>query len=86
MKLALDRELQWLLAGVLGLLLVATLVGLVLRARTRGKPGEATVANLNARVRAWWVMCAVFALTLAAGRAGSMVLFGCLSFLALREI
>lgn len=85
MMSALDRELGWMLAGVLALLSVATLVGLVLRAKTRGGPGEATVANLNARTRAWWVMSAVFALTLLAGRAGSMVLFACLSFLALRE-
>lgn len=85
MILGLDRQLVWLFAGVLGLLVVATLVGRVLGARTRGKPGEATVANLNARVHSWWVMSSVFALTLAAGRVGSVVLFACLSFLALRE-
>jgi phosphatidate cytidylyltransferase len=82
---ALDRHLTWMLEGVLGLLLVASAIGFVLQKRTRAGPSEATVANLNARIRAWWVMSAVFALTLAAGRVGSMILFGCLSFLALRE-
>ena len=41
--------------------------------------------NLVARIKAWWVMCGIFAITLAVGRAGSLVLFGLLSFLALRE-
>ena len=81
----LDRQLAWMLGGVLVLLVLATLVGLVLRAKTRGGPGAATVANLNARTRSWWVMSAVFSLTLLAGRAGSMILFAGLSFLALRE-
>jgi phosphatidate cytidylyltransferase len=46
---------------------------------------RATIENLNARTRAWWKMCAIFALTLMIGRVGSLVLFGLLSLLALRE-
>jgi phosphatidate cytidylyltransferase len=82
---ALDRELQWMLAGVLGLLAVASIVGCVLSRRVSGESAAATVSNLNARIRAWWVMSFVFALTLVAGRAGTFVLFGLVSFLALRE-
>ena len=80
-----DRELALMLTGVLGLLVLATVVGLVLHVKTHDGPGAATVANLNARTRSWWVMSAIFALTLLAGRAGSVILFACLSFLALRE-
>jgi phosphatidate cytidylyltransferase len=40
---------------------------------------------MNARIRAWWLMAGVFALSLSTGGVGSVVLFGLLSFLALRE-
>src|SRR5262247_815686 len=46
---------------------------------------RATVDNLVARIKAWWIMCGIFGLTLAVGRIGSLVLFGLMSFLALRE-
>lgn len=81
----LDRELLWLFGGVLALLVVGTAGGAVLAARVGDGPARATIENLNARIRAWWVMCAVFALALATGGLGSIVLFGLVSFLALRE-
>lgn len=74
-----------LVAGVVALLVVATAVGLVLRARVRGESGRATVDNLNARIRAWWVMVAVFGVAVATGGVGSVVLFAIMSFLAMRE-
>lgn len=83
--LSLNRELIWLFGGVLALLVVASLVGSVLKRRAQGERMRATVENLVARVNAWWIMCAIFATTLAVGRAGSLALFGLLSFLALRE-
>jgi phosphatidate cytidylyltransferase len=43
------------------------------------------VQNLNARIRAWWMMVAVFGLAMATGGIGSIVLFALTSFLALRE-
>jgi phosphatidate cytidylyltransferase len=43
------------------------------------------VANLNARIRSWWTMVAVFVVALATGGIGSVVLFAFLSFVALRE-
>lgn len=85
MTLRLDQELVWLFGGVLALLVLASAIASVLSRRTTSESGRATVANLTARIRAWWVMCAIFALTLALGITGSLVLFGLLSFLALRE-
>ena len=85
MKLLIDRETQVLVAGVVGLLLLATVAGQHLARRATGDAARETVRNLNARIRSWWVMVAVFGLALLTGGAGSVVLFGLLSFLALRE-
>lgn len=85
MNLVIDAELIWLFGGVLGLLVVASLSGFVLSKLIRGEASQAVMANLNARIRAWWIMCAVFTLALLTGGMGSVVLFGLISFLALRE-
>lgn len=80
-----DPALSRLVAGVLVLLVVATAVGLVLARRARTESARATVANLNARIRAWWVMVVVFAIAVWTGGIGSIVLFALMSLLALRE-
>ncbi|HSE64410.1 MAG TPA: phosphatidate cytidylyltransferase [Thermoanaerobaculia bacterium] len=80
-----DPALSRLVGGVLVLLVVATAVGLVLARRARTEPARATVANLNARIRAWWVMVVVFAIAVWTGGIGSIVLFALMSLLALRE-
>lgn len=76
-----DRQTLMLFGGVLALLVVATIVGQLIKLRRR----NAVVDNLNARIRAWWVMSAVFALSLLTGGLGSVILFAMLSFFALRE-
>ncbi|HXH93068.1 MAG TPA: phosphatidate cytidylyltransferase [Thermoanaerobaculia bacterium] len=76
-----DRQTLLLFAGILALLVVATLIGQIMRWRRRSD----VVDNLNARIKAWWVMSAVFALSLLTGGLGSVILFGLLSFFALRE-
>jgi phosphatidate cytidylyltransferase len=80
-----DRELLWLLAGVAALLLTATAVGHVLDRVVAAPSGRVTVDNVNARVRAWWVMSVAFAIAVASGGVGSVVLFALISLLALRE-
>ena len=80
-----DPQLIALFAGLLGLLAVASVVGLILARTAKREAARATVANLNARIGAWWVMAAVFALTLLVGSIGSVILFAVVSFLALRE-
>lgn len=79
-----DPHLRALLALVGGILVTASVIGAALAWRTRGS-GNATVANLNARIRSWWVMAAVFSTVVLLGHGFTTVLFGCLSFLALRE-
>jgi len=80
-----DHELLWLMAGLATLLLVATATGQVLERVVVTAPARATVDNVNARVRAWWVMSLAFAVAVASGGIGSVFLFALISFLALRE-
>lgn len=80
-----DPEWRRLLGGLLGLLLVASAIGAILARTTRDEKARAVVANLNARVRAWWVMAFVFCGAVLAGLGGAVLLFGLMSFLALRE-
>ena len=77
-----DKQTLELFGGVLALLVVATVVGQILRWRIGRND---VIANLNARIRAWWTMSAVFAVSLATGGIGSVILFAILSFFALRE-
>jgi phosphatidate cytidylyltransferase len=65
--------------------MTATAVGQVLDRVVAAPSGRTTVDNVNARVRAWWVMSVAFAIAVASGGAGSVVLFALISILALRE-
>jgi len=80
-----DRAWIGLVAGILALLIVASLVGWILSRRYPTGPAHATIMNVNARIRAWWVMVSLFLAAVATGLTGSVLLFGLLSFLALRE-
>lgn len=80
-----DPKLVWLFVGVLFLLVVSSIIGNVLRARQKPGASRTTIDNLNARIRAWWKMCAIFAASVLVGRVGALVLFAIISFLALRE-
>jgi phosphatidate cytidylyltransferase len=66
-------------------LVIGSLAGFVLSRRAKSPAAKETVANLNARVKAWWVMVAVPALAFVTGEPGTIALYGLISFLALRE-
>ncbi|HEY1788589.1 MAG TPA: phosphatidate cytidylyltransferase [Verrucomicrobiae bacterium] len=85
MNLTFDKQTLWLIGGVVAILVIASLAGWILSLRMKTEAGKATVKNLNARTRAWWVMVAIFGLAMATGGLGSIILFGLTSFLALRE-
>lgn len=85
MQLWHDRAFVWTFAGVLGVLVVSSVVGFLLSHRVRTEAERQVVANLHARIRAWWIMCAALMIALAAGGLGSIGLFGLISFFALRE-
>ena len=72
-------------AGAVAVLTVASIVGWVLKLRLSPEEQHAVIDNLNSRIRAWWWMVAVLATAFWIGKAGVIVLFGGLSFFALRE-
>lgn len=80
-----NTQLYWTLGGISIALLVASIIGFVLSRRVTTDSGRATVANLNARINAWWVMVALVGAAFLLGRGATFVLFGLLSFYALRE-
>ncbi len=77
-----DPQLKWMAGGVLALLTVSSAIGWLL-VRMRGD--NPTLRNLNARVKAWWVMVVVFGGAVWMGATATVVLFAVISFLALRE-
>jgi phosphatidate cytidylyltransferase len=85
MNLTFDRETSLLAGSVIAVLILASLIGWILARRLGNADYRATIANLNARTRAWWLMVAVFFLAMLSGGIGSVILFGLTSFLALRE-
>jgi phosphatidate cytidylyltransferase len=85
MRIFHDPALQFLIGGVVCVLIVATIVGQILKRQISSEKGRQTIANMNARITAWWVMCIVFGFALLTGGIGSYLLFTLLSFLALRE-
>jgi phosphatidate cytidylyltransferase len=85
MSLFADRELAWMIGGILVFLSIASLIAWVLKGRARTESAQATVANLVARIRAWWAMVVVFGVAIATGGYGSLVMFAIVSFLAMRE-
>lgn len=79
------ETMHYLLGGVVALLLVASLAGWMLSRRVTSEQGLETVRNLNARIRAWWVMVAIFAVAFLFGKGMTIILFALVSFYCLRE-
>ncbi len=78
-------HLLWLLAGVGTILVLASVIGEILRVRLSPAGDNPVVENLNARINAWWVMVICLALAFIAGKPGVVLLFALCSFAALRE-
>lgn len=78
-----DRHTLLLFAGIGALLLLASLVGWLLKRRADGP--SPTIDNLNARITAWWVMVLVIGAAFLLGHVAVILLFALVSFYALRE-
>ena len=78
-------DLIMLFAIVCGMLVVATVVGEVLRARLSRDHSHPTVETYLTRVHSWWAMTFLTSLALLAGKTAVMLLFALISFAALRE-
>ncbi|KMK73268.1 phosphatidate cytidylyltransferase [Kocuria rhizophila] len=75
----------WFLAGLLGFLVLATVVAELMYRRTTSQGLRATLLNVRQRIFAWWIMVAVLVGSLALGETAVVLLFLALSLLALRE-
>jgi phosphatidate cytidylyltransferase len=78
---AISVQVRWTMGGIFGLLVLSTVIIFVLR---RLRP-EKDHSELVQRIRSWWVMAGVFTLAMAVSRTVSLVFFGFISFLALKE-
>jgi phosphatidate cytidylyltransferase len=79
------QQTMALFAGIGAVLVIASLVGYALKTVVaKGRP-HAVIDNLNARIKAWWVMVLVISGAFLFGKDGVIVLFLFISFVALRE-
>jgi phosphatidate cytidylyltransferase len=79
-----DHDTLLLVSGIAGLLMVASVIGWVLKYRA-GAGQHPVIDNLNSRINAWWVMSLVIGFSFLFGQTGVVILFFCVSFYALRE-
>ena len=79
-----NSETMVLMGGLVGVLSSASAVATALTFRAGAAVGP-TLANLNRRIRAWWLMVALAAAAFLVGEGGVLVLFAFVSFAALRE-
>lgn len=81
----LDARTNVLLGCVLGLLIVAYFVGRALRRQPESTANPAVVRTFNLRVQTWLMICAILIAGFLLGYVATVVLFGMVSFWALRE-
>jgi phosphatidate cytidylyltransferase len=80
-----DNRTIALVAGVLALLTVATAVGQFLKRHPDRGLDPAAIRTFNNRLRGWWILCTVLAAAFWLGTTTTVILFGLVSFWALRE-
>ena len=80
-----DPRTYILLAIILAALGIASIVGVILSRREKIGIESAIVRRFNHKLRVWWMMIVIFTFGLLLGRIGVVVLFGLVSFWALRE-
>ncbi|WP_294926567.1 phosphatidate cytidylyltransferase [uncultured Paracoccus sp.] len=80
-----NGDLLRIILGAGAILVVATAIGSTLAWRYSPDGRNATIENLNDRIRSWWAMVLFLSLALLGGKAGVTILFAICSFAALRE-
>jgi phosphatidate cytidylyltransferase len=80
-----DLRTNVLLGTVLVTLGIASLIGRWLRRQPSQSINPALVRRFRQRLNAWWLMCAIMVFGFLLNRVGTVVLFGLVSFWALRE-
>jgi phosphatidate cytidylyltransferase len=85
MDMTKDPQLLFMLAVIFGVLSLSTFVTWIINKNAKSEKVLGLIANLNARIKAWWVMIGIFSIALATGGTTSLLLFALVSFAALRE-
>lgn len=85
MDLSYRQQTILLFVAIAGVLILASAIGWLLKARVPAGAPSPVIDNLNARIKSWWVMVALVSLAFYFGKAGVIVLFALASFFALRE-
>ena len=80
-----DPRTYVLLAVILGALGISTVVGLILSRREKIGVESAIVRRFNHKLQVWWIMAVIFVFGFLLHRIGVVMLFGLVSFWALRE-
>ncbi|HZZ73439.1 MAG TPA: phosphatidate cytidylyltransferase [Pirellulales bacterium] len=80
-----DWKMPTLVGGVLTILAAATAAGQILKRQPDAGLNSAAVQTFNLRMRAWWLMCSLLAAAMLLGNTATVILFGLISFWALRE-
>ena len=80
-----EPSLFAMMTGLVALLVAISALGYALRETLSAGRDNQVIENLNARITAWWAMLVLLAFALIFGRGGVIVLFGLISFAALRE-
>lgn len=81
----LNTPTYWLVGVVIVALIIASVIGQTLKRQPESTVSPALLRTFNQRVRAWWMMFAILAAGLLLGDTVTVVLFGFVSFWALRE-
>ncbi len=80
-----DPRIYVLLAVILATLGISSIIGVIMARREKIGIESAIVRRFNHKLRVWWMMVVIFMFGLLLGRIGVVVLFGLVSFWALRE-
>jgi len=80
-----DPRTRWLLCVVLVVLIAAFVIGRVLRRQPETFINPALVRTFNKRVVSYWMMCAILIAGVLINETAAVILFGLVSFWALRE-
>ena len=80
-----SATLMRIFGAVFLVLTMASIIGLALKSRSGFDRPHATIDNLNARIKAWWIMIGAIAATTWIGAWAVIGLFALVSFQCLRE-
>lgn len=76
-----DNRVVTVLSGIFLLLVIASLITIWLK---KSNP-QKNYTELQQRINSWWIMVSIFAVVMVSSRTVSLVFFGLVSFLALKE-